>query len=341
MVAVHAPDNSQPIRAVLFAIAGMVTFSLQDTIIKWVSGTYPLHEAVLIRSCFGLLLTLVFAHFEGGLAILKTRRLGLHVLRGGFIVICNAAYFVALATMPLAEAMALFFVAPLFITLLSGPLLGERVGWRRWLAVGIGMLGVVIMVRPSGAVIEYVALLPLIAALGYAGTQLMTRRLGATDGASTMSFYIQLALLAASAVMGLVVGDGRFAGGGQANMEFFAARLDYANAGRHRFVRRLRFHRGDWRVRDFPGLPAGGRDHCGAIRISGAAFRGFMGLSDLGRLPRPVHFSWHRADRRRRPDRHLARPHRRLTPALGRSQADGGAPASAWKSPSMPRNTAL
>ena len=151
---------------------------------------------------------------------MKTRRLGLHVLRGGFIVICNAAYFVALATMPLAEAMALFFVAPLFITLLSGPLLGERVGWRRWLAVGIGMLGVVIMVRPSGAVIQYVALLPLIAALGYAGTQLMTRRLGATDGASTMSFYIQLALLAASAVMGLVVGDGRFAGGGQANMEF-------------------------------------------------------------------------------------------------------------------------
>ncbi|MED5364808.1 MAG: hypothetical protein VYA68_00475, partial [Pseudomonadota bacterium] len=66
----------------------MVTFSLQDTIIKWVSGTYPLHEAVLIRSCFGLLLTLLFAHLEGGLAILKTRRLGLHLLRGSFIVIC-------------------------------------------------------------------------------------------------------------------------------------------------------------------------------------------------------------------------------------------------------------
>ncbi|MGB1006144.1 MAG: hypothetical protein ACPGVX_03160, partial [Thalassobaculaceae bacterium] len=106
MVAVHTDQSSQPIRAVLFATAGMVTFSLQDTIIKWVSGTYPLHEAVLIRSCFGLLLTLVFAHLEGGLAILKTRRLGLHVLRGGFIVICNATYFAALATMPLAEAMA-------------------------------------------------------------------------------------------------------------------------------------------------------------------------------------------------------------------------------------------
>ena len=85
---------------------------------------------------------------------------------------------------------------------------------------GLEMLGVLIMVRPSGAAVQYVAILPLISALGYAGTQLMTRRLGVTDGASTMSFYIQLTLLAASAVMGLAVGDGRFAGGGQANMEF-------------------------------------------------------------------------------------------------------------------------
>ena len=76
-----------------------------------------------------------------------------------------------------------FFRRPLFITALSGPLLGERVGWRRWLAVAIGMLGVLIMVRPSGAAVQHVAILPLISALGYAGTQLMTRRLGVTDGA--------------------------------------------------------------------------------------------------------------------------------------------------------------
>ena len=71
----------------------------------------PRHEAVLIRSGFGLLLTLLSAHLKGGLAILKTRRLGLHVSRGSFIVFCNGTYFVALATMPPAKAMALFFVA--------------------------------------------------------------------------------------------------------------------------------------------------------------------------------------------------------------------------------------
>ena len=66
------------------------------------------------------------------------------------------------ATLSLAEAMVLFFVAPLFITALLGPLLGERVGWRRWPAVAIGMLGVLIIVRPSGAAVQYVAILPLI-----------------------------------------------------------------------------------------------------------------------------------------------------------------------------------
>ena len=93
---------------------------------------------------------------------------------------------------------------------LSGPLLGERVGWR-WLAVAIGM-GVLIMVRPSGAAIQYVDILPLISPR-YAGTQLITRCLGVTDRASDHIVYIQLTLLAAS-VMGLAVGDGRFAGGG-------------------------------------------------------------------------------------------------------------------------------
>ena len=68
----------------------------------------------------------------------------------------------ALATLSLAEAMVLFFVAPLFITAPLGPLLGERVGWRLWLAVAIGMLGVLIIVRPSGAAVQYVAILPLI-----------------------------------------------------------------------------------------------------------------------------------------------------------------------------------
>ena len=72
----------------------------------------PPHEAVLIHSCFGLLLTLLFAHLVGGLAILKTRRLGLHLLRGSFIVICTCTYFVVLATMPLAEAMAFFSSPP-------------------------------------------------------------------------------------------------------------------------------------------------------------------------------------------------------------------------------------
>ncbi len=212
--------SAQTVRAILWAIAGMVVFSLQDVIIKWMSGDYPLHEVVLLRTCFGLLLTLVIAHVEGGLKILKTQRLPLHLLRGLFIVICNATYFTALATMALAEAMAIFFVAPLFITALSVPFLGEHVGWRRWLAVGAGLVGVLLIVQPTSNAFQWVAILPFFSALGYAATQLLTRRLGTTDAASTMSFYIQLSLLCFSAVVGMILGDGKFSGSGNPNLEF-------------------------------------------------------------------------------------------------------------------------
>jgi drug/metabolite transporter (DMT)-like permease len=213
-------SSVQTVRAILWAIAGMVVFSLQDVIIKWMSGDYPLHEVVFLRTCFGLGLTLIIAHFEGGLKILKTRRLSLHLLRGLFIVICNATYFTALATMALAEAMAIFFVAPLFITALSVPFLGEHVGWRRWLAVAGGLCGVLLIVQPSSSAFQWIAVLPLFSALGYAATQLLTRRLGATDAASTMSFYIQLTLLGFSLLMGLSIGDGKLSGSGNPNLEF-------------------------------------------------------------------------------------------------------------------------
>jgi drug/metabolite transporter (DMT)-like permease len=214
--------QTRPLQAILWVAFGMIMFSLQDVVIKWVSGTYPLHEVVFYRSCFGIVMTILIAHLTGGIGNLKTNRLKVHLLRGLLIVICNSAYYAALATMPLAETMAIFFVAPLLITVLSVPLLGEKVGWPRWLAVGIGMTGVLLMVRPTGETFDWITLLPLLSALGYALTQLLTRPLAKTDHASSMSFYIQLALLASSAIVGLSIGDGKFANSGNPNFEFLA-----------------------------------------------------------------------------------------------------------------------
>jgi len=203
---------------ILFVLGGIFAISINDMLIKQLSGDYPLHEIVFIRSLIGLGFTLIFVHFEGGLSILRTRRPFLHALRGLLIVAANMSYFVALAALPLAEATALFFAAPLFITLLSIPLLGEKVGPLRLGAVTVGFIGVLIMQRPWAdsetlTVSRVVLFLPVIAAVTYALNQLLTRKLGVDSKASAMAIYIHAVFVLVSAGFFLVAGDGRFAEG--------------------------------------------------------------------------------------------------------------------------------
>ncbi len=202
-------------------IGAVITFTTQDMMIKWLSGDYPLHQIILTRATVALAFTVaLFVPLEGGLHNLRTRRLPLHLLRGLAVVVANMTFFTALASLPLGEVTAIFFVSPLLITALSVPLLGEVVGPRRWLAVMIGLAGVIVMLRPGSDAFQAAALLPLVAALAYASLQIMTRKLGIAEKASTMAFYIQLTFIMVSASIGLVVGDGRFAGSGNPQAEF-------------------------------------------------------------------------------------------------------------------------
>ena len=100
------------------------------------------------------------------------------------------------------------------------PILGERVGLQRWLAVLVGLCGVVIIVRPGTAAFQAAAILPLVAAFAYSTLQMMTRKLGVAEKASTMAFYMQLMFLSASCAMWLIAGDGRFSGGDNPSVEF-------------------------------------------------------------------------------------------------------------------------
>ena len=182
--------------AIAFVLFGVLCISFNDMLIKQLSNGYPLHQIVFFRSFIAVLITLVFLQFEGGFAALHTERPWLHVLRGILIVISNMAFFLALAVLPLADVTALFFVAPLFITLLSIPLLGEKVGPLRLGAVVVGFVGVVIMQRPwegddTLTVSRIVLLLPVLAAFTYALNQLMTRKLGVKAPASTLAILKQ------------------------------------------------------------------------------------------------------------------------------------------------------
>ncbi len=212
------PDNRlQGIGAILGA---MLVLSAQDAFIKSISAGYPLHQIILVRASTALLLVALFVHWEGGFGILRSNRPGLQALRCLLIVVTNTAFFLGLAALPLADAVAIFFVAPVFITALAAPMLGERIGPFRWMAVLVGLVGVIVMVRPGTGAFRPEALLPVSAALAYALMQMLTRRLGVSSKASALALYVQLTFLAVSSLVGLGLGDGRFAGSGHPSLEF-------------------------------------------------------------------------------------------------------------------------
>ena len=203
-------------KGILFILAGMAAISLNDVLIKQLSGGYALHQIVFARASIALIFTLFLVQIEGGLSILKTRNPVLHGIRGLMLVISNMSFFVALSVMPLANVTALFFAAPLFITLLSIPLLGEKVGVMRMGAVVVGFIGVIIMQRPwegsdTAEIDRIVLLMPLLAALTYALNQIFTRKLGATTKAAALAVYVQGAFILISVGFYAVAGDGRYA----------------------------------------------------------------------------------------------------------------------------------
>ncbi|SPF77870.1 DMT family transporter [Pseudoprimorskyibacter insulae] len=205
----------RPGRAIALICVGVFFITVNDMIVKSLSGGYPLHEIVLLRTAVAMVITLGIVLSEGGLSQLRTRRPVMHALRGLTVVISSLLFFSALAVMPLGQATAMFFVAPLFITLLSIPLLGEKVGPYRLGAVLVGFVGVAIVYQPwkvSGGQ-SIVLALPILSALFYAFLQVMTRKLGVASSAGAMSFYNQIVFMVVSIGVFAVAGDGRYAEG--------------------------------------------------------------------------------------------------------------------------------
>ena len=199
---------------ILLALGGGVMLSLNDLSIKFLSGSYALHQIILIRAFISLLIVLIVIRASGtAYRQLRTHRWREHLFRVSIVMISNVTYFLGLAAMPLADAVATAFIAPVLVTLMSAVILGETVGPRRWAAVAVGLLGVIVMTRPGSGMIQPAAILVLISACCYAGSHMMTRRMRDTESAMTLNFYVQLGFILVSSSMGLWVGDGHLAGG--------------------------------------------------------------------------------------------------------------------------------
>ena len=181
----ESPEISNPVTArtraplagIACMVAGSALLTLNDGTVKWLSAEYPIGEIMALRGLFVFLPIALIARRRGGLRALEIRNLGAQGARAALTMLSTVFYLTALAVMPIADTVAITFAGPLFLTLLAGPLLGEKVGWRRWSAVIIGFIGVVVMVRPGSEALPLVALLPVGAALMGALRDIITRRI--------------------------------------------------------------------------------------------------------------------------------------------------------------------
>lgn len=203
------------------ALGAAFCFSFNDMGIKLVSNDYAVHQVVLIRSLVGLAAFLsVIMPLSGGWAVLRTKRPLIHMARGLCVVIANTCLFLGLAALPIADAVAIYFVAPLAVAVMSVIFLGEHVGPRRWAAIAVGFAGVLLIVKPGTTAFQIASLLPAIAACFYAGLHTLSRYIKDTESAATMAFYILVTFILVSSAVGLAIGDGRYAGMGGPALDF-------------------------------------------------------------------------------------------------------------------------
>jgi len=181
------------VRAVATMLVAVAVFALMDAGLKTLSAHYPPFQVAALRGAASLPLVLAWALLTTGVGPLLHVRWPLHLLRGVLGIAMMASFVYALHRLPLATAYSIFFVAPLLLTALSVPLLHERVGPRRWAAIAIGLIGVVVLLRPGGAgMLSLAALAVLLAALMYAATAITVQLLARTDSTQAMMVWIMV-----------------------------------------------------------------------------------------------------------------------------------------------------
>lgn len=180
-------------------LVAVLMFALMDAGLKTLTAHYPPLQVATLRGLSSLPLVLAWALWTTGLRPLLRIRWPLHLLRGWLGILMMGSFVYALKRLPLSTAYSIFFVAPLLITALSVPILGEKVGPRRWTAIGVGLIGVLTVLRPTGAgMFTWAGLAVLVAALAYAVSAITVRVLARTDSNQAMVVWM-LAMMALGA----------------------------------------------------------------------------------------------------------------------------------------------
>ena len=179
------------LRGALWIIASCLLITSMAVIVKVLGTRLDSLQLSFFRAAFGLLVVAPFA-LAAGPTILRTRRPGLHAARGIAGAIGMMSGFYALTHLPLADVTAIGFTKPMFLIVLAALVLRERVGYRRWSATIVGFLGVLIMVRPGGGVLELAALVAVLGAFAAACVKLFVKQLATTEQPLTILVYLGL-----------------------------------------------------------------------------------------------------------------------------------------------------
>ncbi len=184
--------------------AAATAFAVMITLVRHLTATFDPLQVVFFRNLFGLLAMLPWLT-HGGVRVLRTRRPGLHMLRAAIGMAAMVLWFTTLSLMPLAEATALSFTAPLFTSVLAVVILGEVMRMRRWTATLVGFLGALIILRPGVEAIDPVALLAIATAAVWATSTILVKVMARTESAGAIVTWLALFLTPFSLVPALFV----------------------------------------------------------------------------------------------------------------------------------------
>ncbi|SDO62231.1 DMT family transporter [Desulforhopalus singaporensis] len=224
MKKIYFTRSESSLPGIFFILAGGFTFSIQDVIIKLISISYPVHEIVFLRSVFALLPILLIIKLEGGFSLLQTRQASFQMVRGLLLLLSYTLYYFAIARIPIAQTVTVFFCAPLFISVFSVFFLDERIDRRGWFALVVGFTGIVTVMRPGSAIMGVDAVLPLISGLFYAISAVITRKYGEHESGASLVFYPTMTYLAGGGLLWYFIGDGSLLATAHPNMDFLLRR---------------------------------------------------------------------------------------------------------------------
>ncbi len=180
----------QRLAGIAMMCGAVVLFAALDAIAKYLGGHMDPLQVTGMRFISGFVVALIIFNPLTRPALLKTRRPGLQFIRGLFLVLTTIFNFLAFHHLQLDEALAIMFSTPFLVAIAAGPLLGEWIGWRRWTAIGVGFLGVLLVIRPGlGGGMQWAALLSVTSAIFYAAYGISTRIASRHDPNETTLFY--------------------------------------------------------------------------------------------------------------------------------------------------------